>query len=276
MSPRVAVVVPCYNSGATLPETLASVQHEPCELVVVDDGSTDPATLVVLQTAEADGVRIVRQENAGVAVARMTGVAATEAPYVFPLDADDLLARGALDELADALDANPAAALAWGYIGAVGSDSFTRQAPRLDPWLITYMNQVPVMSLIRRDRLLEAGGWKPGREYEDWDLWMSFAERGWDGIRIPRIIAYYRMSHSGRWASSRGRYDDAVRRMAADHAALFAARPANRRRSRAPLRLKLVLPLLDRLPMSQRNKRRLGELLRSPRLVLRYGVLRRR
>ena len=43
---RVAVVVPCFNDGATLPETIRSVQaQEPAELVVVDDGSNDPATL---------------------------------------------------------------------------------------------------------------------------------------------------------------------------------------------------------------------------------------
>ena len=44
--PRVAVVIPCFNAGQLLPEALASLQEpEPLEIVVVDDASTDPATL---------------------------------------------------------------------------------------------------------------------------------------------------------------------------------------------------------------------------------------
>ena len=59
-------------------------------------------------------VAVVRRENGGLSPARMTGVEATAAPYVFPLDADDMLVPGALAALADALDATPAAALALG------------------------------------------------------------------------------------------------------------------------------------------------------------------
>ena len=47
--PRVAVVIPCYNDGRFLRETLESVrEQEQCEIVVVDDGSTDAPTLAVL------------------------------------------------------------------------------------------------------------------------------------------------------------------------------------------------------------------------------------
>src|SRR5436190_12269548 len=108
---RVAVVVPCFNDGATLRETLGSLRdQEAHELVVVDDGSDDPATLETLRALEDEGVRIVRRENGGLSAARMTGVEATAAPYVFPLDADDALAPGALAALADALEAVPQAA----------------------------------------------------------------------------------------------------------------------------------------------------------------------
>src|ERR1700693_221016 len=102
MSPRirVAVVVPCHNDGETLPETVRSVlAQEPTELVGVDDGSGDPGTTAVMQQLEEEGVRVVRQENRGPAEARMAGVRVTSAPYVFPLDADDVLLPGALTAL---------------------------------------------------------------------------------------------------------------------------------------------------------------------------------
>jgi glycosyltransferase involved in cell wall biosynthesis len=63
-TPRVAVVVPCFNDGATLRETITSIDEpEPIELVVVDDGSTDPDTLAVLTELAAAGTRVVHQEN---------------------------------------------------------------------------------------------------------------------------------------------------------------------------------------------------------------------
>src|SRR5215204_1281332 len=104
--PRVAVVIPCFNAGPMLLEAIASVQEpEAVEIVVVDDESTDPATLELLERVETDGVRVIRQTpNGGCAVARTTGVGATTAPYVFPLDTDDLAIPGMLSKLADQLD----------------------------------------------------------------------------------------------------------------------------------------------------------------------------
>src|SRR3954452_24480725 len=90
--PRVAVVIPCFDAGPMLLEAIASVQEpEPVEIVVVYDESSDPATLELLASLQANGVRVVRQRpNGGCAVARTTGVEAPGPPYVFPLDTDDL------------------------------------------------------------------------------------------------------------------------------------------------------------------------------------------
>ena len=162
--PRVAVVVPCFNDGGTLSETLASLRNEEeHELVVVDDGSDDPATLETLSHLTDAGTTVVRRENGGLSAARMSGVEATGAPYVFPLDADDAVVPGALGALADALDAAPEAALAWGDIEVWGEiEAELAVARSLDPWLLTYLNDVPVAALVRRPALAEAGGWSAG------------------------------------------------------------------------------------------------------------------
>ena len=73
--PRVAVVVPCFNDGSTLHETLDSLEgQEPHELVVVDDGSTDPETLRVFEQLEERGVRVARRANGGLSAARFAAV----------------------------------------------------------------------------------------------------------------------------------------------------------------------------------------------------------
>jgi hypothetical protein len=134
----------------------------------------------------------------------MTGVRATSADYIFPLDADDLLAPGGLRRLATVLDRHPEAAAAWGSVQCFGALEYVhRSRPSLDPWQVSYQNHLPIGCLYRRSALLEAGGWQlPG--------------------------------------------------------GLFAQRRQHRRRSAAPLLLKLALPAIYALPIDPTRKRLLG------------------
>src|SRR4051794_7649538 len=108
-APDTTVVITCFNYGAYLPEAVASVHAQPgprAEVIVVDDGSTDPETHAVLDTLE-DDVRLIRKQNEGLAAARNTGFEVAAGRYLLPLDADDRLADGALATLRDALDRDP-------------------------------------------------------------------------------------------------------------------------------------------------------------------------
>jgi glycosyltransferase involved in cell wall biosynthesis len=270
---RVAVVIPCYNDGKFLPQTLASVRaQEPCELVVVDDGSTDTATLALLDRLSDGGLRVVHQANSGVSAARMTGVGATSAPYIFPLDADDLVAAGALTALADALHADPRVVAAWGdvEIFGIGSGRFRIRTPAgLDPWLTSYVNDFPLASLLRRDALVSVGGWQLGTAHEDWDLWMALAERGVRGIHVPVLTGWYRVRSTRMLADAEQRHGAILAVLRERHPRLFSERGDNRRRSPAPHRCKLLLPLIERLPLGDYTKQRLFRLVNRPTAALR-------
>jgi glycosyltransferase involved in cell wall biosynthesis len=251
--PRAAVVIPCFDDGAYVGDAVASArEQDPAEIVVVDDGSSDPHTLEVLSGIERDGVRVVRQENAGLSAARMAGVAATSADYVCVLDADDRLAPGALAALADALDRDPDASLAWGDL-----ESFGRRrccyptAAALDPWRITYLTELPgACVMARRDALLLIGGWDMGSGYEDWDFFMKAAEHGLKGVRVPMIATYYREHSDPRmYVESRQRHDDLMALLRSRHSALFAERRRNRRASATRWPVKVAWPLIDALPL---------------------------
>jgi glycosyltransferase involved in cell wall biosynthesis len=268
---RVAVIVPCFDDGATLEETLASLdEQEEHELVVVDDGSRDPGTLEVLRDVEASGVRVVRRENGGLSAARMTGLAATSARYVFPLDADDLLGPRALDRLADVLDADPTAMAAWGDVELFGSVELRLRMPRsLDPWLFTFVNEVPGTCLLRRSALEAAGGWRLTGGYEDWDLWLSFAERGFRGVYVPDAVLRYRQ-HAGRMnADTIERHGAKHARLRELHPTLFADRGRLRRESHEPWHVKTLWPAIEALPgVSLWNRHRLCRIVRDPRRQL--------
>jgi glycosyltransferase involved in cell wall biosynthesis len=261
MPGSVAVVIPCFNDGGTLEAAVASVKDQdvPAEIIVVDDGATDSATVAAYEHLDETGVRIIHQVNQGPAPARMTGVRATDADYVFPLDADDLLAVGGLRRLSEVLDRHPDAAAAWGSVRTFGEIEYTDLCrPCLDPWQVSYHNHLPVGSLYRRSALIEVGGWQLAGGYEDWDLWMSLAERGWKGIGIPQVTAHYRVQSGRRLSRSSRRHAERYARLRARHPVLFADRSRHWRSSPAPLLLRLSLPAIDTLPLSPKRKRLLG------------------
>ena len=189
----------------------------------------------------------------------MAGVRATDADYVFPLDADDLVAPRGLERLAAVLDCNPEVAASWGSIQSFGHvEHMHRSRPTLDPWQVSYQNHLPICSLYRRTALLDVGGWQLPGGYEDWDLWMSLAERGWKGIGIPEVTALYRDAERQTPVAIVGAPRRAYGQASRAPSGLFAARRHNRRSSPAPRLLKVALPAIDALPLSPTRKRLLG------------------
>ena len=108
MKPRFSVIIPAYNSGATLARAIDSVraQSRPAhEIIVVDDGSIDDSALVARNYGET--VKLVRQVNSGVSAARNAGVRAASGDWLAFLDADDWYLPDRLKLHAEWIDADP-------------------------------------------------------------------------------------------------------------------------------------------------------------------------
>lgn len=100
---RLAVIISCFNYERFVGRAIESVLRQncdACDVVVVDDGSTDGSWRIIENT----GVRALRTENGGQRAACLAGLAQTTAPFVLFLDADDELKPGALAAILAALD----------------------------------------------------------------------------------------------------------------------------------------------------------------------------
>jgi glycosyltransferase involved in cell wall biosynthesis len=188
------------------------------------------------------------EENRGVGNARMTGLAATSAPFVFPLDADDHALPGVVARMADELETNPEAAACVGDIVEFGEYDLKRLTPaRLDPYRVAYTNEYPITALYRRSALVAAGAWEqPGvrQGYEDWNLWMSLAERGEQIVHLGGP-AYQRRLHGRRLnqktRESHREHYEAMRRL---HPDLFKRLPQYRRSSDLSVLRRALYPVL--------------------------------
>lgn len=247
--PRVAVLIPCYNDGKLVGETLGSIQErEPVEVLVVDDGS-DRETLAALSELAAQGVRVIHHDrNRGVSAARMTALHNTSAPYVFPLDADDLAIPGALATMADLLDAHPEAGVCFGeYVEFNGAELVRAVPERLDPYRIAYTNEYPISALFRRDTLERAGGWREIRHgYEDWDVWMTLAENGVVALHAGEGVLTYRrrLGDARMLAAARTHHRKLYRDMRQRHPRLFAEIRRHRRSSDLGVGRKFLYPVV--------------------------------
>jgi glycosyltransferase involved in cell wall biosynthesis len=104
---KFSVIIPVYNKANTVKSSLDSILAQTVddfEIVVVDDGSTDSLNEVLSQYS---GIKVVHQANAGVSVARNTGIESAEGEFVCFLDADDLWLPCHLEELLTRINENP-------------------------------------------------------------------------------------------------------------------------------------------------------------------------
>ncbi|BAU98719.1 glycosyltransferase family 2 protein [Aurantimicrobium minutum] len=104
MNPEVSVIIPCYNQGHFLGDSLKSASissKQDLEIIIVNDGSTDAVTLRKLDeivSLQQNNIRVVNQTNKGLSSARNTGVIQSSGSFIKFLDADDLLVSGSIDK----------------------------------------------------------------------------------------------------------------------------------------------------------------------------------
>ena len=198
--PLVSVVVATDRGGAFLAEALTSVAEQTyprVETVLVDDGSAVPAALRAITDRFPD-VRVLRQENAGVSVARNFGVAHTSGELLVFLDDDDRWHPERLSRQVAVLQHRPEAVLS--YCGMRTVDATGQELLAADQHQVRDVHDVlrrrtgiilPNV-MVRRETFVRVGGFHPSfRRAQDLDLVLKVALEG-DFAFVEETLVDYR------------------------------------------------------------------------------------
>jgi glycosyltransferase involved in cell wall biosynthesis len=196
--PKVSVIIPCFNMGQYIDEAVDSVFAQTMqnfEIIIVDDGSTDPETIQLLSNYHRPNTRVFVTRNQGVAAARNCAIEHATGEYLCALDSDDRLHPTYLERAAALLDRDPALTFVSSWVQMFGaSDELWKQDDCDLPMLLAECT-VMTAALVREEAVRSVGGYDthmPAQGDEDWDLWISLVERGCRGVILPEVLFYYR------------------------------------------------------------------------------------
>jgi glycosyltransferase involved in cell wall biosynthesis len=194
MRELVTVIIPAYNAGATLDQTLQSVRsqsYRDIEILIVDDGSRDQTPSIAARHAAADRrVRLISQANGGVASARNKGIAEARGTLIAPVDADDLWASTKLEkQIATMAEGGPGVGLVYCWYAIIDADNFIKgiAKPTSSGRVLSHLCENNFVgngssALMRKDVVLAAGGYSTqlravgAQGCEDWLLYLRIAE----------------------------------------------------------------------------------------------------
>ncbi len=203
---QVAVVMPCYNAQATLPETLESIAAQTFEdfcLVAVNDGSQDQTADILESFAQRfpERVVVIDQENQGQTVAKNVGLERSRSDFVAFIDSDDLWAPDKLEKQVRLMADNPQIGLCYTAARQIDPESTPVGLISVSPShrgrclneLILRNNIVASSVMVRRDAVEQAGGFDTAlRACENWDLWIRIA-RGYELEYLDEPLTSYRL-----------------------------------------------------------------------------------
>ena len=197
----VTVAIPCYNQAHFLSEAIESVlaqSYPRFELIVVDDGSTDNTSEVA---ARYPRVRLIRQDNQGLAAARNTGLRQGKGDYLVFLDADDRLVSNALETGVRQLSSHPECAFVYGHYRFIAADGSPLPPPRQhlidrDHYveLLRGANYIAMHAAVmyRRTVFDSVGDFDSSlRVCEDYELYLRIARQS-SVYRHEKVVAEYR------------------------------------------------------------------------------------
>lgn len=217
MEPKVSVIIPYFNDGKYIDEAIESVQKQTytnVEIILVDDGSTDPDSIQKFDAIPTNAkLKKFREDNAGPSVARNFAIVHADGKYILPLDADDKIAPSYIEKAVTVLEQNPECGIVYCQAEFFGKRKGLWDLPEFSLKEMLYHNLIFVTAMFRKEDWEKVNGYDANMKHgiEDYEFWLSILELGRSVYRLPETLFFYRIkkvSRSTHWEENQKKIQD--------------------------------------------------------------------
>ena len=204
MSELVSVIMPCFNDGAYIEESIACVwkqTYPSIELIVIDDGSDEKQTIDILERIKDDErCTVVQTAHEGPSGARNAGIRQAKGKYILPLDSDDLIDKTYIEKAVRAIEEKPERGVVYCFADLFGEDSGPWNLPPYSFKQMLRDNIVFITALFYREDWVKVGGFNTNMKQgmEDYDFFIGLLEIGREIYQIPEVLFHYRIKKKSR------------------------------------------------------------------------------
>lgn len=200
-----SVIIPCFNSQNFLKDALDSVHGSEnlsrysYEVLIINDGSTHPGMLELLDRLDHPSYRIFHQSNQGPAAARNKGIGEARGEFLLLLDSDNKVLPHFIDRAISTLR-ETGADIFYGQPTFFGETTTPRFAARpFDPNKLLLGNFIDTCSVLRKSVWDDLGGFDETPiliGHEDWDFWLRAAKASRQFYFVDEPMYAYRISRN--------------------------------------------------------------------------------
>jgi glycosyltransferase involved in cell wall biosynthesis len=204
-SAKVSFIVPYFNSGNTIQDTIDSIfnqSYDNFDIWIVNDGSTESDSLIKLEElSKIAKINVLHQQNSGPSVARNTAIRQSDAQFIVPLDADDLISEHAINHGLVLFQENESIGVVYGNLAFFGEKNEVKVQGEFDIFKQLLWNQIAVCAIVKKEVFEDVGFYdeflsKPG--LEDWEFWIRVFEKGWRFKKYDEIAFNIRINNHSR------------------------------------------------------------------------------
>jgi glycosyltransferase involved in cell wall biosynthesis len=224
--PKVTIIMPVYNKEAFVEASLLSAVKQTfadVEIIIVNDGSTDGSAAICKQyEKQYSNIIYIEQENQGVVCARNNAVRASRGEYIFPLDADDEIAKECIQLMYEHISSE-SVDVVYSYVARMADESVLLKQEQVKIPYFLVQNCVCVSAMFRRSDWEKYGGYNENMSegLEDWDFWLNFVEDEKTFGLVKKTLLYWRVVEGSRNNFDFQRKQKLLRQLIANHPKLY-------------------------------------------------------
>ena len=222
MKPIVSVLIPAHNAANYVEDALDSVLRQTFddfEVIVVNDGSTDSTPDILDEMNRRDErIRVIHAPQRGIIAALNLGIAVCEGKFIARMDADDICHPDRLRSQVELMESNSEISVCGTLVKMFPRRNLRGGMVRYEKWLNSLISQEQIhrdifiesplahpSTMLRRNELIELGGYREYGWAEDYDLWLRYHIRGKQFAKVNSALVMWRQSE-GRLTFTDSRY----------------------------------------------------------------------